>query len=193
MNSPSRALGGDEHRVAGGDDGDVAETDDADDLMPGADQIVAAAHDITAARDAGAGLVLGRQLPRRRPSADIRPAEAARRDGGLGGALHHGVIDRDLLRPFERGRVETEKAEIGRRPRDRLGRRADHVRRERLQFGAHRRAREDKIAGIPQMAVEQILRGARRIRLLDEGVDRARARSQFDAGPDIAVVGEGRR
>ncbi len=115
----------------------------------------------------------------------------SRQDGGLLRPLHHRVVDRDLLGAAEGGGVQHQEVEISAGLCDRLDDGIDNVRLESLELGLHRRGIEDEVARVPEIAVEEILRGRRGIGLLDESGDRTRGLANRLARPDIAITGGG--
>ena len=105
--SCARCAVGHQQRVGRVDDDEIAHADGRHQRLLAVDVAVVRVLEHGGAAGEVAGRVARRQLPQRRPRADVAPADVDRQHRRLVGALHHGIVDGDAgrasRRPWHRG------------------------------------------------------------------------------------------
>ena len=114
-------LVGNEQRIGRIDDDEVLDADRRDERPLGVDVAVGGVLQHGVASDEVALVVARRDLPQRRPRADVAPADVDRQHGRGVRPLHHGVVDRDVGRRREFGFAEAQKAQVFRGIREAPG------------------------------------------------------------------------
>ena len=178
-----------QHRVVGHHQHGVLQADDAGQDTFAAHVAVPGADHVHGTLGGVALRVLGRDLPQRVPTADIGPAQRGRHHRGIGGALHHRIVDRNRGRRHEGCSVQPHEVEVAAGLGHRGAHRRRHCGRELLHLAQQGVGAGDEHATVPQMpaALDEALCRSR-IGLFDEAAQRQHARRTLQGAARLDVA-----